>query len=119
MSDGVAAEKRPLLRAIGWIALLGPFFFVSYGLANTLASRRLGVGSIAFGWEHAIPFVPWTIVPYWSIDAFYGLSLLICATRRELDRHAQRLLAAQLISVACFIAFPLRFSFDRPAADGI
>ncbi|MCM2313546.1 MAG: phosphatase PAP2/dual specificity phosphatase family protein [Thermoanaerobaculia bacterium] len=119
MSDGGAAEKRPLLRALGWLALLGPFFFASYGLANTLASRRLGVGSIAYGWEHAIPFVPWTIVPYWSIDLFYGLSLLICATRRELDRHAQRLLAAQLISVACFIAFPLRFSFDRPAADGI
>lgn len=119
MSEGVAAERRPLLRAIGWIALLGPFFFASYGLANTLASRRLGVGSIAFGWEHAIPFVPWTIVPYWSIDLFYGLSLLICLTRSELDRHAQRLFAAQLISVACFITFPLRFSFDRPAADGI
>lgn len=119
MSDGVATEKRPWLRAIGWIALLGPFFFASYGFANWLASRASDVGSIAFEWERAIPFVPWTIVPYWSIDLFYGLSLLICATRRELDRHAQRLFTAQLISVACFIAFPLRFSFDRPEADGV
>jgi membrane-associated phospholipid phosphatase len=120
MSGTEAVERRPWLRAIGWIALLGPFFFASYGFANWLASRRADVGAIAFAWERAIPFLPWTIVPYWSIDLFYGLSLLICATRRELDRQAQRLFAAQLISVACFIAFPLRFSFDRPAAvDGI
>jgi len=120
MSGEAAIERRPWLRAIGWIALLGPFFFASYGFANWLAGRRADVGSIAFAWEHAIPFVPWTIVPYWSIDLFYGLSLLICTTRRELDRHAQRLFAAQLISVTCFIAFPLRFSFDRPAAvDGV
>jgi hypothetical protein len=120
MSEAAIQERRPWLRAIGWIALLGPFFFASYGFANWLASRRVDVGAVAFGWEHSIPFLPWTIVPYWSIDLFYGLSLLICATRRELDRHAQRLFAAQLISVVCFIAFPLRFSFDRPAAvDGV
>lgn len=120
MTGGGTAERRPVLRAILWIALLGPFFFASYGFANWLASHRADVGSIAFEWERSIPFVPWTIVPYWSIDLFYGLSLLICATRRELDRHAQRLFAAQVISVACFIVFPLRFSFDRPAlADGV
>lgn len=118
MSEAKTTESRPWLRAIGWIALLGPFFFASYGFANWLASRRVEVGSIAFGWEHSIPFLPWTIVPYWSIDAFYGLSLLVCATRRELDRHAQRLFAAQLISVTCFVAFPLRFAFDRPAEVG-
>ncbi|MBI2215575.1 MAG: dual specificity protein phosphatase family protein [Acidobacteria bacterium] len=116
MSEEATIEPRPWLRAIGWIALLGPFFFASYGLANWLASLAKDVGSVAFAWERSIPFVPWTIVPYWSIDLFYGISLLICATRRELDRHAQRLFVAQLISVACFIAFPLRFSFDRPAA---
>lgn len=113
------SETRPWLRAIGWIALLGAFFFASYGFANSLASQREGVGSIAYPWESAIPFVPWTIVPYWSIDLLYGLSLLICLTRRELDRHAQRLLAVQLVCIAFFIAFPLRFSFDRPVADGM
>lgn len=119
MSESTMPERRPWLRAVGWIALLGPFFFATYGLANWLASRREDVGSIVFAWESAIPFVPWTIVPYWSIDLFYGLSLLICATRRELDRHAYRLLAAQVVSVICFVAFPLRFSFDRPEADGL
>src|SRR5258708_35252698 len=112
-------EQRPWRRAIVWLAFLGPFFFASYGFANWLASKRTGVGSVAFAWEHSIPFMPWTIVPYWSIDLLYALSPFLCTTRRELDRHAQRLLTVQLVSVACFISWPLHFSFDRPAATGL
>jgi hypothetical protein len=112
-------ERRPWRRAIAWLAFLGPFFFASYGFANWLASRRTDVGAVAFDWERSIPFVPWTIVPYWSIDLLYVLSIFVCTTRRELDRHAQRLLAVQLISIAFFIALPLRFSFERPAAEGL
>ena len=66
-----------VLRAALWLALLAPFFYSTYGFANWLASRRDHVGSIVFAWEHAIPFVAWTIVPYWSINLFYGLSLLL------------------------------------------
>jgi protein-tyrosine phosphatase/membrane-associated phospholipid phosphatase len=109
---------RPWGRAATWLAFLGPFFFASYGFANWLTSRRSDVGVVAFPWEHGIPFVPWTIVPYWSIDLLYGLSLFVCTTPREVDRHGQRLLLVQLVSIVFFIAFPLRFSFDRPAADG-
>lgn len=43
----------------------------------------------------------------------------MCATAAELDTHARRLLAAQIISVAGFLAFPLQFSFSRPASEGI
>ncbi len=111
-------EPRPWRRAVTWLAFLGPFFFASYGLANWLASRRTGVGSLAFTWERSIPFVPWTIVPYWSIDLLYALSPFLCTTRRELDRHAQRLLTVQVVSVLCFIAWPLRFSFEHPTAAG-
>jgi protein-tyrosine phosphatase len=111
-------ESRPWRRALAWLAFLGPFFFASYGFANWLASRRDGVGAIAFAWEESIPFVPWTIVPYWSIDLLYVVSLFVCTTRRELDRHAKRLLLVQIVSVAFFIAFPLQFSFVRPQAEG-
>jgi protein-tyrosine phosphatase/membrane-associated phospholipid phosphatase len=110
---------RPWRRATAWLLFLGPLFFLSYGLANWLASRHAGVPAFVFEWERAIPFHAWTIVPYWSIDALYAISLFVCATRAELDTHAKRLLTAQLIAVACFIAFPFRFSFDRPAADGV
>ncbi len=109
---------RPWLRACVWLAFLGPFFFASYGFANWLASRRSGVPSIVYPWEHSIPFLPWTIVPYWSIDLLYAISPFLCTTRREIDRHAQRLLFVQCVSVTCFLAFPLRFSFPRPAAHG-
>src|SRR4029077_11286374 len=53
------------------------------------------------------------------IDLLYALSPFVCTTRREVDRHGQRLLMVQLVSVAFFIALPLRFSFDRPQTDGL
>ncbi|MEQ8034898.1 phosphatase PAP2/dual specificity phosphatase family protein [Xanthomonas sp. WHRI 6106] len=110
---------RPTARAALWLALLGPFFFLSYGLANTLAGRATQVPSVVFGWEHGMPFWPWTIVPYWSIDLFYAASFFVCRTRRELDTHALRLLSAQLLCVACFLLWPLRYSFVRPDTDGV
>ncbi len=113
--------RQPWLwrRALAWLAFLGPFFFLSYGLANWSAAQRADVPSLAFAWETGIPFLAWTILPYWSIDLLYGLSLFLSTTRHELDTHAKRLLTAQLVAVACFVLVPLRFSFDRPAADGL
>jgi hypothetical protein len=113
-----AAGPRPWTAATLWLAVLAPFFFVTYGLANTFTSHRAHVGSVAFAWERHIPFLAWTIVPYWSVDAFYGLSLFVCRTRQELSVHVRRLLAAQAICIAGFLAFPLRFSFPRPVAEG-
>ena len=105
-------------RSLAWLMLLGPLFFLSYGFSNQLAAAKAVDHSIVFDWERHIPFLPWTIVPYWSIDLLYGLSFLLCRTRLEVDRHALRLLTAQIISVACFIAFPLHFAFERPQVDG-
>lgn len=110
---------RPWQRSLLWLLFLGPFFFLSYGYANQLAAARGTTDSLFFAWERQIPFLPWTIVPYWSIDLFYGLSFLCCRDGKDVDRHALRLLTAQLISVLCFLAFPLRFAFERPAADGL
>lgn len=114
-----AAEPWPWRRGLAWLALLAPQFFASYGFANWVASQRADVGAIVFGWESAIPFLAWTIVPYWTIDALYGLSLFLCASRREVDTLGRRLLLAQAICVAFFLAFPLRFTFARPVADGL
>jgi protein-tyrosine phosphatase len=116
-ADSVAAPL-PWKRSLAWLLFLGPFFFLSYGYSNHLAAARQVSESVLFEWERTIPFVPWTIVPYWSIDLLYGLSFLFCRDRREVDRHGLRLLTAQLISVACFLAFPLHFSLERPPVDG-
>ncbi|MDR1076587.1 MAG: phosphatase PAP2/dual specificity phosphatase family protein [Xanthomonadaceae bacterium] len=113
------APSRPWRRALLWLVCLGPFFFASYGLANWMASRRENVPVAVFGWEAGIPFWAWTIVPYWSIDLLYALSFFLCRDRCELDTHGRRLLTAQLLAVACFLLWPLRFSFERPPTDGV
>jgi protein-tyrosine phosphatase/membrane-associated phospholipid phosphatase len=120
MTDAVArVPVQPWGRAAAWLAFLGPFFFATYGFATWVTGTRAEVGAIVFAWERSIPFVPWTIVPYWSIDLLYGLSLFVCADRRALDTHALRLLTAQVVAVALFLLFPLRFTFDRAAAGGL
>lgn len=115
----LAFAERPWRRAIAWGAFLGPFFYLSYGGANFLAASRAHVPSIVFDWEHAIPFVGWTIIPYWSINFLYAASLFLCTTKQELDTHAKRLLTAQIVAVTCFIVFPLKFTFTQPQTDGI
>lgn len=115
----VTAEPRPWRRALLWLALLGPLFFLTYGFANWAAAQHEEVGHIVFDWERQIPFLPWTILPYWSIDLLYGLSLFVCSTRKELDMHARRLLTAQVICITAFLAWPLHFTFTRPPSDGL
>lgn len=109
----IRMDARPWHAAF-YLVLLGGFFYASYGLANWVTSQRDYVPSLAFGWEHNIPFLAWTIVPYWSINLFYAASLFVCRKRVELDRHALRLFAAQIISVAAFLTVPLRYNFERP-----
>ena len=120
LAAGLAVvPERPWKRGVAWLAFLGPFFLATYGIANWAAGRREFVDSIVFDWEWDIPFVAWSIVPYWSIDLLYVLSLLVCATVRELDTLAKRLFCAQVVSVACFLLFPLSFSFVKPWTDGV
>jgi hypothetical protein len=116
---GCTTGCRVKTRATLWLLALGPFFFLSYGFANRVTAQRHNVPSIAFGWEHSIPFLAWTIVPYWSTDILYAASLFLCRTRDELNTHAKRLLAVQIFSVAAFLVYPLRFSFERPAVTGL
>ncbi|MET1076748.1 MAG: phosphatase PAP2/dual specificity phosphatase family protein [Pseudomonas sp.] len=112
-------ESGQWKRAVVWLLLLAPLFFLSYGLANDLTARRDDVGSLVFDWEQGMPLWPWTILPYWSIDLLYGLSFLCCASRAEVDRHALRLLSAQVLCIAGFLLWPLRFTFQRPELDGL
>ena len=122
MSGSIAADidsRRPWKRAVAWLLFLGPFFFATYGFAIWLTAQRASVGSVIFAWEHAIPFIPWTIVPYWAIDVIYAVSLFVCVDRDELDTHAKRLLTAQIVAIASFVLFPLKFTFERAATGGV
>lgn len=131
MSDAASGHETPprsaaaepfaavASRAALWLVFLAPFFYLSYGLANWLAAQRSDVPSVVYGWEHHVPFLPWSILPYWSINAFYALSLFVNPTRASVDRLAGRYLTAQLVAVACFVAFPLTATFERPPTDGL
>ncbi len=115
----VSREAGLWKRGVLWLLLLAPLFFASYSFANWLSSQRDDVGTLVFAWETRIPLWPWTIVPYWSIDLLYGLSFLLPATRQEMDRHGLRLLSVQLLCIAAFLLWPLRFTFERPELDGL
>ncbi|TIN55115.1 MAG: phosphatase PAP2/dual specificity phosphatase family protein, partial [Mesorhizobium sp.] len=119
LSPSAEPYGHVVLRAALWLAFLAPFFYSTYGFANWLASTRDHVGSIVFSWEHHVPFVAWTIVPYWSINLFYGLSLLLNDSRQGVDRLAGRYLTAQIVAVACYILFPLTATFVRPESSGL
>jgi protein-tyrosine phosphatase len=120
MQDATLGREAGLWkRGVLWLLLLAPLFFASYGFANWLSGQRDDVGTLVFAWESRIPLWPWTIVPYWSIDLLYGLSFLLPAARREMDRHGLRLLSVQVLCIAAFLLWPLRFTFERPALDGL
>jgi membrane-associated phospholipid phosphatase len=114
-----AARGPVLKRAALWLAFLAPFFYLSYGGANWLASQRTDVPNVAFAWEGAIPFLGWTIIPYWSINLFYALCLFINTAPRDVDTLARRYLTIQLVAVACFVFFPLQAIFVRPETSGL
>ena len=118
-SAAPTVERRPWGEALLWLAALTPFFFLSYGFANWVTGLRHLVPELAFAWERHIPFLAWTIVPYWTTDFFYAGSLLLCRTRAELRTQVRRLAAVQTFCVAGFLLFPLQFRFARPHAGGL
>jgi len=103
---------------MAWLLFLAPFFFLTYNFANAAAGRRADLAVVRFPWERQIPFLSWTILPYWSSDLLYGISLGICGAREELDLHGKRLIAIQVFAIACFLAFPMRCTWERPAFGG-
>ncbi|MBM3786162.1 MAG: phosphatase PAP2/dual specificity phosphatase family protein [Acidobacteria bacterium] len=106
------------LRALAWLVFLGSFFFLSYDFANSVAAARGGVPVLAFEWERNVPFLAWTILPYWSSDVLYALSFVLVTSRSEVDTHGLRLLAVQVVSVALFLLFPLQCGFAKPETAG-
>ena len=116
---GAVTGNRPWGEAALWLLFLAPFFFLLYGGAGWVASQQPDVGSLHFAWEEATPFVPAMIVPYMSIDLLFALSLFVIADRRELRTHVGRIVLVIGVATACFLLFPLRFGFERPAVDGL
>lgn len=118
MAKAALPAVRPWRQAFIALAGLGAFFYASYGFANWVSSLRADVPSIVFGWEPVVPFLAWTILPYWTTNLFYAGSVLFSRDALELTVQVRRLLTAQLIAIACFLAFPLKFSWPKPDTSG-
>jgi protein-tyrosine phosphatase/membrane-associated phospholipid phosphatase len=97
---------------------LSALFLIVYGGCNWVTARRANVGTFYFEWEHTIPFVPFFILPYMSIDFFFIVAPFLCRTDRELSIFAKRIATAIVVAGICFLLFPLRFAFPRPHANG-
>ncbi|EIH42154.1 hypothetical protein EC970259_A0138 [Escherichia coli 99.0741] len=54
-----------IIQGIGWLMVLAPFFFLTYGMTNQFTAGRENISSLVFDWEHRIPLIPLTIIPYW------------------------------------------------------
>jgi len=114
-----AIRTREPGRALLWLTVCATIFYLGYGFANWAASQQGAVPSLRFDWEQGIPFLPWTIIPYWSINLLYALAFFLCRDPEELQRHVRRILTAQLVAVTCFLAFPLQLAVAKPATDGL
>ena len=101
------------------LAAVATIFYLSYGLTNHYTASRANVPEIAYAWEHHIPFLPWTIIPYWSLNLFYGLGFFLCTSTREQHRYIAQLLAAQAIAISGFLLFPLQISWAKDIGDGL
>ena len=105
-------------KAISVSAGLSILFLIVYGGCNWITSRRSDIGVYYFQWESAIPFVPFMILPYLSIDFFFVAAPFLFRTDRELKVFAWRVATSILIAGLFFLLFPLRFAFPRPRVDG-
>mgnify|MGYP000906513787 CR=1 FL=1 len=112
-------KTKLFLSQLAALVVVAAIFYASYGATNALASARANVPEIYFAWERAVPFLAWSIVPYWSLNLLYALGFFLCRDAGELARYVTQLLAAQVIATLFFIAFPLQMSWEKPAVSGI
>ena len=99
-------------------AALSLLFIVVYGGCSWITGQRADVGTWYYGWERCIPFVPWLIVPYMSIDLFFVGSPFLCQSRGELRVLAQRIAFAILVAGVCFLLIPLHLAVAPPQTSG-
>lgn len=115
---GGAANRDMKIRALKASAFLSVLFIVVYGGCSWITAQRSGVGTIYFAWERFIPFVPFFILPYMSIDGFFVAAPFLCDDEVELRTFSRRVAMAIFVAGACFLLLPLQLAVERPDAAG-
>ncbi len=118
-------ESADTLREWASLAAAGTslLFVGCYSATNALAASRAAagdeLGTFYWEWERYIPLVPWMIIPYMSIDAFFVASPFVCTSVAEIKTLARRLCSCIVVSGLFFWVWPLRLGFERPEVTGI
>jgi membrane-associated phospholipid phosphatase len=115
LKTGVPVSGR---RALGASVGLSLLFLAVYGGCMWITARRGQAGVFYFDWERAIPFVPFMILPYLSIDLFFVATPFLFPNEEQLRLFVRRVASAILIAGLFFLLVPLRFAFPRPHASG-
>lgn len=113
---GRAAMFWPAAAVSAWT---GTLFMAVYHLCNWITAGRNDARVAFFDWEHAIPVIPWFIVPYWLLDLFFVIAPFLCTSRGELQTLRRRLEVATLAAGLCFLAIPLTLAWERPEVQGV
>src|SRR5689334_18846067 len=112
-----SSPRWPLMvRAAITSLSLSAAFIVLYGGTNWLTAQRpaADVGVWLFEWElTAIPYVPWLIVPYMSIDLFFFMAPFLCRNRLEMKVFVRRVVFSLLVAIAFFLVMPLRLTWPE------
>lgn len=103
---------------MAWLALLGAVFVLGYSSTNARAALLPTVARLGGPWDAWLPFWPWTLLPYLSLNLIYPCALLAQPTRAALDRLALRLAAVQLACLAVFWLWPTGATRQPPALTG-
>jgi protein-tyrosine phosphatase/membrane-associated phospholipid phosphatase len=109
------SRAAALAAAVGLSAL----FLVVYSGTNWITSLRSDVGTWYYEWERWIPFVPWMVIPYMSIDLFFFVCPFLCRRKTELKLLSSRIILAIVAAGGCFLLFPLQLVADAPPTDGV
>lgn len=113
-----AAGEHVRLAQVKTSVLLSFLFLAVYTSCNWITSIRSDVGFWFFEWERNIPFVPWMILPYMSLDLFFVAAPFLLRNEQERRTFAGRVTAAILVAGAFFLFMPLQFGFPRPVVSG-
>jgi hypothetical protein len=98
-----------------WSVALTLLFLLTYGGTNWLASMQHNLFHIYFKRELAIPFVPWMIWAYLSLEVFFVLPLLVLNSA-GISRFGEALALVTLIAAAIHLVLPAELGWARPAA---
>jgi hypothetical protein len=107
--------KRRLAVYLYWSLALTLLFLLTYGSTNWLAGLRSARFRLYIDWELAIPFVPWMIWVYLSLQVFLALPLFVLDAA-GISRLGQAFAFATLAAAAIHLALPTDLGWPRPAA---